>query len=86
MDLGGILMGKKCFKVGEKAQDFTLFDHNDKKFKLSDFKGERVLLSFHPLAWTSVCGMWLKLCLLKESSDTAKSRAIPAIDSLPISC
>lgn len=41
--------------VGEKAPDFVLKDHNNTEFKLSDFEGKRVLLSFHPLAWTSVC-------------------------------
>lgn len=42
-------------KIGEKAKDFALKDQNDKEFKLSQFKGKRVLLSFHPLAWTEVC-------------------------------
>ena len=55
MDLGGILLEKKCFKVGDKALNFSLFDQNKKEFKLSDFKGKRVLLSFHPLAWTGIC-------------------------------
>lgn len=41
--------------VGENAPDFILKDHNNTEFKLSDFEGKRVLLSFHPLAWTSVC-------------------------------
>ncbi|UCF49931.1 MAG: redoxin domain-containing protein [Thermoplasmatales archaeon] len=53
-------MQKKCFKAGEKAPDFSLFDHNEKEFKLSDFKGKRVLLSFHPLAWTGVCSEQMK--------------------------
>jgi len=42
-------------KVGDQAEDFTLKDQNEKEFKLSQSKGKRVLLSFHPLAWTSVC-------------------------------
>ena len=53
-------MGKKCFEVGEKAPDFSLFDYNEKEFKLSDFKGKRVLLSFHPLAWTGICTKQMK--------------------------
>ena len=44
-----------CFKAGDKAPDFTLLDQNRKEFRLSDYKGKRVLLSFHPLAWTGVC-------------------------------
>jgi len=41
---------ERKIKVGDKAKDFLLKDHNDKEFKLSQFKGKRVLLSFHPLA------------------------------------
>lgn len=48
-------METKCFKAGDKAPDFILKDHTEKEFRLSDFKGKRVLLSFHPLAWTTVC-------------------------------
>ena len=46
---------KRCIKAGEKAPDFTIKDQDGKDFTLSKFKGKRVLLSFHPLAWTSVC-------------------------------
>ena len=53
-------MEKRCFKAGEKAPDFSLFDHNKKEFRLSDFKGKRVLLSFHPLAWTGICSEQMK--------------------------
>jgi len=42
-------------KVGDIAGDFTLKDHNGADFVLSGKKGKRVLLSFHPLAWTPVC-------------------------------
>ena len=46
---------KQIIKIGNKAPTFILDDHNEKPFKLSDFKGKKILLSFHPLAWTSVC-------------------------------
>ena len=42
-------------KKGEKAPNFKLKDQNGKEVQLSDFKGKKVLLSFHPLAWTGVC-------------------------------
>ena len=42
-------------KVGEKAPDFTLKDQSGADVALSDFHGKKVLLSWHPLAWTSVC-------------------------------
>ncbi len=47
-------------KVGDKAKNFSLPDQNDKEFTLTDFKGKKVLLSFHPLAWTSVCAKQMK--------------------------
>ena len=47
-------------KIGDKAKDFALKDQNDKEFKLSQFSGKRVLLSFHPLAWTDVCAKQMK--------------------------
>lgn len=47
-------------KVGDNAPDFTLKDHNRNDVKLSEFKGKRVLLSFHPLAWTKVCAEQMK--------------------------
>ena len=47
--------------VGIKAPDFTLKDQNGKTVKLSNLKGKKVLLSFKPLAWTSVCQDHIKL-------------------------
>lgn len=78
-------MEKKCFKVGDKASDFELFDQNKKKFKLSDFKGKRVLLSFHPLAWTSVCAKQMQ-SLEKNFAEFKKLNTIAVginIDSVP---
>lgn len=51
---------KTCFKVGEKAPDFSLPDQNKKVFRLSDLKEKRILLSFHPLAWTPLCAEQMK--------------------------
>ena len=47
-------------KVGDKAPDFELQDHKGKKFKLSENIGKKILLAFHPLAWTSVCQKEMK--------------------------
>jgi peroxiredoxin len=41
--------------IGDKVGGFTLKDQHGKDFTLSEFAGKKVLLSFHPLAWTSVC-------------------------------
>jgi peroxiredoxin len=42
-------------KIGDKIQDFRLRDHKEKEIHLREFSGKKVLLSFHPLAWTKVC-------------------------------
>jgi peroxiredoxin len=42
-------------KVGGAAPDFELKDQDGEKATLSEHRGKMVLLSFHPLAWTSVC-------------------------------
>lgn len=42
-------------KVGMQAPDFTLEDNKGGKVSLKDLAGKKVLLSWHPLAWTSVC-------------------------------
>jgi peroxiredoxin len=47
--------------IGVKAPDFKLKDQNGKTVKLSALKGKKVLLSFKPLAWTSVCHDQIRL-------------------------
>jgi peroxiredoxin len=47
-------------KVGAIAPDLTLKTHLYKQFQLSQIEGKNVLLSFHPLAWTSVCAKQMK--------------------------
>lgn len=41
--------------VGSKAPDFELFTHNTDPWKLSDHRGQPVVLLFFPGAFTSVC-------------------------------
>ncbi len=41
--------------IGEPAPDFSLKDQNKEIFSLSGYRGRRVILSFHPLAWTETC-------------------------------
>jgi peroxiredoxin len=45
----------KLITVGETAPDFNLKDNNNKDICLSNYRGKKVLLSWHPLAWTPVC-------------------------------
>ena len=78
-------MEKKCFEAGEKAPDFSLFDHNEKEFELSDFKEKRILLSFHPLAWTGVCAKQMK-SLEKHWKEFEELNTIAVginVDSIP---
>jgi peroxiredoxin len=72
-------------KIGEKAKGFTLEDHNEKEFTFSDFKGEKVLLSFHPLAWTSVCAEQMKsLEKNKRIFDSLNTIAVGvSVDTVP---
>ncbi len=47
--------------VGDTAPDFTLDSNLDKKITLRDYQGrKKVVLAFHPLAWTSVCANEMK--------------------------
>lgn len=41
--------------VGANAPDFTAKDNKNQDIRLSSYKGKKVLLSWHPLAWTPVC-------------------------------
>lgn len=76
---------EKRLKIGENARDFSLEDHNEQEFTLSDFKGKKVLLSFHPLAWTSVCAEQMKsLEKNKLAFDSLNAIAIGlSIDTVP---
>jgi peroxiredoxin len=72
-------------KIGEKAKNFSLEDQNEQVFTLSDFKGKKVLLSFHPLAWTSVCAEQMKsLENNKSTFDSLNTIAVGiSVDSVP---
>lgn len=72
-------------KVGDLAKDFTLKDQNEKEFKLSNHKGKKVLLSFHPLAWTDVCARQMKsLEDNKSAFDSLNTIAVGlSVDSIP---
>jgi peroxiredoxin len=41
-------------RIGQAAPDFVLESHLDKEVTLSDLRGQTVVLSFFPLAWTPV--------------------------------
>lgn len=72
-------------KKGDKTKEFTLKDQDDKEVRLSDFEEKKVLLSFHPLAWTSVCAEQMKaLEAHKGKFDSLNTVALGlSVDTVP---
>jgi len=72
-------------EIGTQVEDFEVKDQNEESFKLSTFRGKKVLLSFHPLAWTSVCEKQMKS--LEANQDVFESLNTVAVgvsvDSVP---
>lgn len=46
--------------LGKRLRDFAMPDQEGKEIRLSALRGQKVLLSWHPLAWTSVCAQQMK--------------------------
>ena len=42
-------------QVGQEAPDFTLRDEQNQEVKLSDLRGQTVVLVFYPLAFSPIC-------------------------------
>jgi peroxiredoxin len=76
---------ERKLKVGDNSKDFSLLDQNEQEFTLSKFKGKRVLLSFHPAAWTSVCAEQMKsLERNKKVFDSLNTIAVGvSVDTVP---
>ena len=72
-------------KIGDKAPEFTLKDHNKNEVMLSAYKGKKVLLSFHPLAWTKICAEQMKsLEASSQQFEDSKTIALGmSIDTVP---
>ncbi len=72
-------------KIGIKIKDFTLMNQHYQDLRLSDLVGRRVLLSFHPLAWTSICTRQMKaLEKNKELFDRLNTIALGiSVDPVP---
>jgi len=75
----------KSIEVGDVAPEFTLKDQTEKEITLSSLRGQKVILSFHPLAWTSVCKLQMQ-DLEKHKADFARLGAVAlglSVDSVP---
>ncbi len=72
-------------EVGTKAPGFTLKDQHGKPMDLEGTRGKRVILSFHPLAFTRVCTRQMQ-DLEKHRAAFAKHGAVAfglSVDSVP---
>jgi len=58
-------MEQIALKVGDTAPDFSLKNQHGEEIKLNDLRGKKVLVSFHPLAWTPVCDIQMKSLEIK---------------------
>ncbi len=79
------MAAKKVLNVGTKVRNFSLQDQNQHIFQLSGCQGKKVLLSFHPLAWTPVCAKQMQS--LEKSNKVFKKLNTVAVgisvDSVP---
>jgi peroxiredoxin len=78
-------MKMEAIKVGDNAKDFMLKDQDGNDVTLAQFEGKKVLLSFHPLAWTGVCTKQMKaLEANKEILDSLNTVALGmSVDTVP---
>ncbi|MBP1763566.1 MAG: ahpE [Firmicutes bacterium] len=75
----------KPIAIGQYAPDFTLVDNRGQEVRLSVYKGKKVLLSWHPLAWTQVCAEQMK-SLEANLAEFEKYNTVPlglSVDSYP---
>jgi len=47
-------------EAGNNFEDFTLRTHKDITLDTTSLAGKKILLSFHPLAWTPVCAQQMQ--------------------------
>lgn len=71
--------------IGEGAPEFSIPDQKGNSIRLSGFPGKRIILSFHPLAWTSICARQMRaLEANHEAFDALNTVALGiSVDSVP---
>ncbi|MFC1806113.1 thioredoxin-dependent thiol peroxidase [Planctomycetota bacterium] len=67
--------------VGDKAPAFALLDQHGKKLRLSDFKGQKVLLYFYPKADTPGCTT--QACSIRDAHDELAAAGVTSIGVSP---
>ena len=58
-------------EIGKKAPDFDLPDVNMKTHKLSDYRGQKVVLAFFPAAESPVCSV--EMCNFRDSNQVLRA-------------
>jgi peroxiredoxin len=74
-----------ALRIGSRAPDFTLNDQHNSGFTLSGFRGRKVLLSWHPLAFTKICARQMQ-ALEKNMTRLEKLKIVPvglSVDAVP---
>lgn len=78
-------MEERLIKIGDTAPGFTLQNQHKVDVNLNALRGSRVLLSFHPLAWTRICDIQMRT--LETKNEELKRLNIIAlgisVDSQP---
>ena len=72
-------------KIDDLLPDFSLKDQNSNSISRRHLKNNKILLSFHPLAWTKVCAQQMQ-GLESNFDELAKLNTIAfglSIDSVP---
>ena len=75
----------RMIRPGEPAPNFSLKDQQDETFDLYENEGRRLLLSFHPLAWTEFCAAQMQsLEGNREAFEAENTVAVGiSVDSMP---
>lgn len=72
-------------KVGDAFGDFSLKSHTEAVVDTAQLAGKKILLSFHPLAWTEICTRQMQS--LEANYETFKTlNTVPlglSVDAVP---
>ena len=79
------MVENKVVALGRRVRDFSLPDQEGKEVRLSALRGKKVLLSWHPLAWTPTCAKQMQ-SLEKNRRAFAKLGVVAlglSVDTVP---
>jgi peroxiredoxin len=80
-----LMAEKEVVSMGRRVPDFSLPDQDGKQVQLSALRGKKVLLSWHPLAWTPTCAKQMQ-SLEKNRRAFAKLGVVAlglSVDTVP---